>query len=49
VTDKEFRQKVWQKGWEIYYPEGDSDYSLLRFVPNKLKVYNNFSLVTESI
>jgi general stress protein 26 len=49
VTDKEFRQKVWQKGWEIYYPEGDSDYSLLRFVPNKLKVYDNFSVVTESI
>jgi general stress protein 26 len=49
VTDKEFRQKVWQKGWEIYYPKGDSDYSLLRFVPNKLKVYDNFSLATESI
>ncbi|KAA6302539.1 MAG: hypothetical protein EZS26_001371 [Candidatus Ordinivivax streblomastigis] len=49
VTDKEFRQKVWQKGWEMYYPAGDSDYSLLRFVPSKLKVYANFSVVTESI
>jgi general stress protein 26 len=49
VTDKEFRQKVWQKGWEMYYPAGDSDYSVLRFVPNKLKVYADFSVVTESI
>jgi general stress protein 26 len=49
VTNNEFRQKVWQKGWEIYYPEGDSDYSVLRFVPNKLKVYSNFSVVTENI
>jgi general stress protein 26 len=49
VTDKELRQKVWQKDWEIYYPEGDSDYSLLRFVPNKLKVYSNFSVVAETI
>ncbi|MDR2839745.1 MAG: pyridoxamine 5'-phosphate oxidase family protein [Paludibacter sp.] len=49
ITDNDFRQKVWQKGWEIYYPEGDSDYSVLRFVPNKLKVYSNFSIVTETI
>jgi general stress protein 26 len=49
VTDNELRQKAWQKGWEIYYPAGDSDYTLLRFVPNKLKIYSNFSVVTEKI
>ncbi|GHU82850.1 hypothetical protein FACS189415_3990 [Bacteroidia bacterium] len=49
VTDNELRQKVWQKGWEIYYPKGDSDYTLLRFVPDKLKTYANFSVTTEII
>jgi hypothetical protein len=43
------RQKAWQKGWEIYYPEGDSDYTLLRFVPDRLKTYGNFFVATESI
>jgi len=49
VTDTAIRQKAWQKGWEVYYPKGDSDYALLRFVPNKVKVYSNFSVTTESI
>jgi general stress protein 26 len=49
VTDKTIRQKVWQKGWEVYYPKGDSDYVLLRFVPNKLKVYSNFSVTMENL
>jgi general stress protein 26 len=49
VTDNDLRQKAWQKGWEMYYPQGDSDYTLLRFVPDKLKVYANFSVITEHI
>jgi len=49
VTDNELRRKAWQKGWEIYYPAGDSDYTLLRFIPNKLKVYSNFSVIKEPI
>ena len=49
VTDNEIRQKAWQEGWEMYYPAGDSDYTLLRFVPNQLKVYSNFSVVKEII
>jgi general stress protein 26 len=52
VTDNELRQKAWQKGWEIYYPEGDSDYTLLRFVPDRLKTYgayDNFFVAKESI
>ena len=49
VTDKEFRKKAWQKGWEVYYPKGDEDYSVLRFVPNKLKTYSNFQVTTEEI
>ena len=49
VTDKELRRKAWLKGWEIYYPAGDSDYTLLRFIPNKLKTYSNFSVMKEKI
>jgi len=49
VTDNELRRKAWQKGWEIYYPAGDSDYTLLRFVPDRLKIYSNFSVVKEMI
>ena len=49
VTDKEFRKRVWQKGWEIYYPKGDEDYSVLRFIPNKLKSYSNYQVITEEI
>jgi general stress protein 26 len=48
VTNGELRQKAWQKGWEIYYPKGDSDYTLLRFVPEKLKTYTNFSVAKEN-
>jgi general stress protein 26 len=49
VTDNDLRQKAWQKGWEIYYPAGDSDYTLLRFIPACLKTYADFSVETEDI
>jgi Uncharacterized stress protein (general stress protein 26) len=49
MTNKEFRKRVWQKGWEIYYPKGDEDYSVLRFIPNKLKSYSDFQVTTEEI
>ncbi|MDR1368784.1 MAG: pyridoxamine 5'-phosphate oxidase family protein [Dysgonamonadaceae bacterium] len=49
VTDKAFKQKVWQDGWEIYYPDGEEDYSVLRFVPDKLKTYADFQVDMEKI
>jgi general stress protein 26 len=49
VKDNDLRRKAWQKGWEIYYPQGDADYTLLRFVPDRLKVYAKFSVITELI
>ena len=32
VTDPAIKKKLWQDGWEIYYPQGpsDPDYSVLR-------------------
>jgi general stress protein 26 len=49
VTDKAFKQKVWMNGWEMHYPKGEADYSVLRFVPNRLKTYANFQVNTEDI
>jgi general stress protein 26 len=49
VTDNELRQRAWQKGWEMYYPAGDSDYTRLRFVPAKLKTYADFTVTTEKL
>jgi general stress protein 26 len=49
VTDKAFKRKVWQDGWEIYYPAGGEDYSVLRFIPDKLKTYASFQVNTEKI
>jgi general stress protein 26 len=49
VTDNVLRQRAWQKGWEMYYPAGDSDYTLLRFVPAKLKIYADFTVTMEKL
>jgi general stress protein 26 len=49
ITDKGFKQKVWQPGWEKHYPKGEEDYSLLRFVPKNLKTYSNFQVSKEEV
>jgi general stress protein 26 len=49
ITDNELRQRAWQKGWEMYYPKGSSDYTLLRFVPAALKTYADLTVTTEKI
>jgi general stress protein 26 len=47
ITDNNLRRKAWQKDWEIYYPKGDSDYTLLRFIPVNLKIYADSTIETE--
>jgi len=39
VTDMEMKKKLWQQGWELYYPAGptDPDYTLLKLTPIKAK------------
>jgi general stress protein 26 len=49
ITDNGLRRKAWQKGWEMYYPTGDSDYTLLRFIPTKLKTFADGTVVTEDM
>ncbi|MDR2556952.1 MAG: pyridoxamine 5'-phosphate oxidase family protein [Bacteroidales bacterium] len=49
ITDNSLRQKAWQKDWEVYYPDGDSDYTLLRFIPTNFKVYSDFTIIKENV
>jgi general stress protein 26 len=49
ITDNELRQRAWQKGWEVYYPAGDSDCTLLRFIPESVKTYSNFKATMEKL
>ena len=42
VTDKTEKERVWQKGWEMYYPAGvhDPDHTVLRLLPMAAKYYH---------
>ena len=42
VTDRPLKRRLWQAGWERYYPHGvdDPDYTLLRLVPAVAKGWN---------
>jgi general stress protein 26 len=42
VTDRAEKEKVWQKGWEMYYPGGvhDPDHTVLRLRPLAAKCYH---------
>jgi len=42
VTDRAEKEKVWQKGWEMYYPGGvhDPDHTVLRLRPMAAKYYH---------
>jgi len=35
VTDPALKHRLWQRGWEVYYPIGrdDPDYTILRLLP----------------
>ncbi len=48
VEDVEFRRKLWQDGWLLYYPEGaeSEDYVVLKFSPVKVKSYNAYKVDT---
>ena len=39
VMDPDLKKRLWQDGWEIYYPKGptDPDYTVLRLRPVKAK------------
>ncbi len=45
VTDRAEKEKVWQKGWEMYYPRGvhDPDHTVLRLRPLAAKYYHQLA------
>jgi len=45
VTDSSEKEKVWQKGWEMYYPGGvhDPDHTVLRLQPMAAKYYHQLN------
>ena len=49
ITDEALKKRVWQPGWEVYYPAGWADFSVLKFTPVKMKAYGNFSVTEERI
>ena len=44
LTDAESKELIWQKGDEMYYPQGvtDPDYCVLKFTAVKGRFYSNF-------
>lgn len=45
IIEKKIKQKIWVPGWETYYPKGinSKDFSVLRFIPNKIKSYGDLN------
>src|SRR3990172_11146103 len=45
VIDRAEKEKVWQKGWEMYYPGGvhDLDHTVLRLRPAAVKYYHQLN------
>jgi general stress protein 26 len=39
ITDREFKKKLWQKGWEIYWPDGaeSPEFAVLKLSPTIAK------------
>ncbi len=48
VTDAQEKERVWQKGWELYYPGGpqDPDHTVLRLFPLTVKYYHQLNFFT---
>ena len=45
VTDRTEKERVWQQGWEMYYPNGvhDPDHTVLRLRPVAAKYYHQLN------
>ncbi len=45
ITDKKIKEKIWQNGWEMYYPDGayDPDYTVLCLRPILAKYYHRLN------
>lgn len=45
VVDKDVKEAIWQKGWEMYYPKGvhDPDHTILCLYPIVAKYYHQLN------
>ncbi len=45
VTEREIKEVIWQKDWEMYYPGGpdDPDHTILRLFPMFAKYYHQLN------
>lgn len=43
ITDRKLKNRIWQKGWTMYYPKGpdDSTYGIIKLVPSIVKGWCN--------
>lgn len=50
VTDKETKEAIWQKGWEMYYPGGphDPDHTVLCLHPMFARYYHQLNFANFS-
>lgn len=46
ISEMEFKRRIWRPKWKMYYPGGvgSDDFTMLRFVPDSVKIYSNFSV-----
>lgn len=42
ITDQNIKERLWEVGWERYYPEGveDEDYTVLHLLPKHIRGWN---------
>jgi general stress protein 26 len=38
VNDPNLKEKYWKKGWKVYYPDRDTQYILIKVIPERLEV-----------
>jgi general stress protein 26 len=43
IEDMETKKKIWQPGWEMYYPKGveDPDNAIVKLNPKKVRLYGD--------
>ena len=50
VNDSDRKLKYWKPEWEIFYPESKENYTLIKFIPNKLEIVDyKHNIVGDSI
>jgi general stress protein 26 len=48
IVEPRDKARLWQDGWERYYPQGrdDPDFTVLRLCPTRVRYYHQFNTIT---